>query len=192
MARSRMLRPEFFNDTEFSKLSIGARYLFCALLPHMDRNGVFWGDPQIVRSHLFPCDAKMRRSDVSRWLDELHQLGRIRLFTYQDTRYLVDLQFAAHQNIYSSDPDIYRVPVETRLRVSRDFDEEKPQLSLDLLNLNQNLNPNEIPDQKNQLSRGGACAPHKPDASEIDSETLALNQKLKEERIRRGLDPETG
>jgi hypothetical protein len=189
-----MIRPEFLNDPEFCRLSTGARFLFFALLPHMDRNGVFWGTPQIVRSIVFPCDAKMRWADVQRWLDELHQIGRVRLFTYNGVVYLMDPQFGTHQNIYTQDPDTYRIPVEIRSKVIQDWIEEQRQLNLDLLNLNPNLNLNQNTDKKNQASGGGLGAPLIPTTSnEVDAKIAELNQKLiLDKRRELGLHEEDG
>lgn len=181
MARSRMLRPEFFTDKGLSRISVGARLLYLAIIPNMDRNGVTLGDPSILKGICFPCDAKLTIAAVRKWLGELQQLGRVIVFTYDETQYIMDPGFASHQNIYSNDPDVYRIPVVILDQLRRDWVETKSKQSLALLNQYQNLNLNQNADKKNQaLGRGADAAPI-PTTSNYDETTDAEILKLKAE-----------
>lgn len=189
MARSRMLRPDFFNDPQFSQLTVGARYLYLALIPHMDRHGIMLADPRTLRATCLPFDHKMRISQVRRWLVELQKQGRVVLFKYLGQEYLVDPGFALHQRIYSNDPDTYKIPVETLLEVIRNFVSTQSGQSSHYLIQYQYLYLKDKPEEKTQAGKGGDDAPNNASPpSEPDDDVIKAQQKLIETRRAQGLN----
>lgn len=76
MARCRLIKPEFFEDTTVPELSPWARLLFIGLWTLSDRAGFLHDDPLWIKSKIFPHDAV----DIGQLIMELHGKDMIRRF----------------------------------------------------------------------------------------------------------------
>jgi hypothetical protein len=69
--------------SDSKKLSIlktdGARLLYSWLIPHLDVNGCFSADPEVVKGHIFTRLNK-KISDISAYLDDLNRVGLIVIY----------------------------------------------------------------------------------------------------------------
>lgn len=77
MARTRYIKPEFFDSEKVASLSLAARLLFVGLWTLADRDGRFEMSPRRIRARLFPYDDAV---DVTGLLNEL--IGRKMLQPY--------------------------------------------------------------------------------------------------------------
>lgn len=77
VARTRYIKPEFFEDAKIAKISHSARLLFIGLWTLMDRQGLTeTTEPAIIRARLFAFD-EVTSKQVQGWLDELVIAGRV-------------------------------------------------------------------------------------------------------------------
>ena len=82
MARSRMIKPEFFDDEKLSECSVRARLLFIALWVNSDDYGVVKGNPKWIKAQAFPYDENIKAKDVESDLEELSRLRCIIPFNH--------------------------------------------------------------------------------------------------------------
>ena len=79
MSRTRLIRPEFFQDELMAGASIGTRLVYIGLWTLCDDAGYFERGPRQMAATLFPYDGPANRERlVTRALDELEELRRIR------------------------------------------------------------------------------------------------------------------
>lgn len=78
MARGRMLNKSICRSRKFQELpSDTCRLLATWLISHLDKHGVYHGDPAIVKSYVFPRRSDVTVEDVDRYLDEMQAVGLI-------------------------------------------------------------------------------------------------------------------
>lgn len=112
MARTRALKPDFWDDETLGQLGPRCRLLFAALICHADDEGRLRGHPSRVKSEAFPYDDDVRGSDVQNWLDELQSAGRIEQYGSPDgtQRYIWVKNFSKHQSIKHFKPSDLPAP----------------------------------------------------------------------------------
>ena len=98
MARSRMIRPEFWDDEKLAKLSLEARLTFIGLWTHSDDYGVVKGNHEWLKSKIYPYD-KIKPENFSAWIDQLRVAGRITRFTANGETFYFINNFLKHQKI---------------------------------------------------------------------------------------------
>lgn len=77
MPLGRMLLKAISDSKKLSDLHTdGARLLYTWLIPHLDVNGCFSADPDVVRGHIF-TRLKKKTSDISAYMDDLDRVGLI-------------------------------------------------------------------------------------------------------------------
>lgn len=81
MARGRMINKGVSLSLKFGALVNDAtRLLATWTIPHLDKRGVFHGDPQIVKSLVFPLRQDLNAQEVAAMLDDMESVGLIRRF----------------------------------------------------------------------------------------------------------------
>lgn len=81
MARGRMLNKSISASRKFHLLPDDTcRLLATWLVAHLDRNGVFYGDPVIVKSLIFPRRGDVSIEQVEMYLENMRDIGLIILF----------------------------------------------------------------------------------------------------------------
>lgn len=82
MAKGRMLNRETSLSLKLNALvNDTTRLLATWTIPHLDKNGVFHADPQVVRSLVFPLRQDLSTKEVAAMLDDIERVGLIRRFT---------------------------------------------------------------------------------------------------------------
>ena len=81
MAKGRMLNRETSLSIKLNALvNDSTRLLATWTIPHLDKNGVFHADPQVVRSLVFPLRQDLSTQEVAAMLDDIERVGLIRRF----------------------------------------------------------------------------------------------------------------
>lgn len=81
MAKGRMLNRETSLSLKLNALvNDTTRLLATWTIPHLDKNGVFHADPQIVKSLIFPLRQDLSTQEVAAMLDDIERVGLIRRF----------------------------------------------------------------------------------------------------------------
>lgn len=71
MARKRMISPEIWESSSFSKLSDFAKLIFIGLISNADDSGKGKASPSYIRSRVFPNDEDRRVTDIKKALSEI-------------------------------------------------------------------------------------------------------------------------
>ncbi|MDE7406451.1 MAG: hypothetical protein K2M89_06235 [Clostridiales bacterium] len=71
MARKRMISPEIWESSSFSKLTDFAKLIFIGLISNADDEGKGKANPGYIRSKLFPNDEERRVTDIKKALSEI-------------------------------------------------------------------------------------------------------------------------
>jgi len=88
MARGRMLNRSVCASLKFHQLSDDtARLIATWTIPHLDKNGVFYADPGMVRSLVLPRRSDITPEKVASTLGEMEAGGLIRLFEHGGDRW---------------------------------------------------------------------------------------------------------
>jgi len=100
MARSRNIKPGFFQNEDLAELSFSTRLLFIGLWTLADREGFLEDRPKRIKMALFPGDDV----NVDKALSELQQARFIKRYTVGEGRYIEVCQFQKHQNPHHREP----------------------------------------------------------------------------------------
>lgn len=100
MARTRLIKPGFFENEDLASLPCEARLLFAGLWTIADRSGRLEDRPARIRAKIFPYDT----FDVNALLDALSDKGFVMRYTVKGERFLSVLKFAAHQHPHVKEP----------------------------------------------------------------------------------------
>jgi len=79
--------------------SDSARLLYTWLLPHLDVEGRYSADPDILKGHIFPKVKSMTPARITKLLNQLNEANLITLYTIDDELYLQLKQFHKYQKI---------------------------------------------------------------------------------------------
>jgi len=79
--------------------SDSARLLYTWLLPHLDVEGRYSADPDILKGHIFPKVKSMTPAKITKLLNELNEANLITLYIIDDEPYLQLKQFHKFQKI---------------------------------------------------------------------------------------------
>lgn len=98
MARSRLIRPEFFTDEKLAKLSRDSRLTFIGMWICSDDYGVVKGHPKFLKSQIFSYDP-IKDSTFLGWLKELEKIRAILPFTSNNENYYYIRSFNTYQKV---------------------------------------------------------------------------------------------
>ncbi len=93
MARTRNIKPSFFDNEELAELHPLARLLFIGLWGQADREGRLEDRPKKIKAVILPYDD----CDVDQFLQELHESGFILRYEVGDKHYIQIINFLKHQ-----------------------------------------------------------------------------------------------
>lgn len=93
MARTRNIKPSFFDNEELAELHPLARLLFIGLWGQADREGRLEDRPKKIKAVILPYDD----CDVDQYLQELHESGFILRYEVEEKHYIQIINFSKHQ-----------------------------------------------------------------------------------------------
>lgn len=97
MPRGRIVLKRICESRKLAELkSDGARLLFTWLIPNVDVNGCFSGDPEVVRGKIFTRLKKSVQS-VNNYLEDMGDVGLIARYSTKGDDYLYIVNFKEHQ-----------------------------------------------------------------------------------------------
>lgn len=99
MARSRILKPEFWSDEKLALVSREARLTFAGLWTCSDDYGVTKGHPAWLKAQIFPYDVELPLEEFGRWLADLERIGVIDPFTADGESFFYIRNFSDHQKV---------------------------------------------------------------------------------------------
>jgi hypothetical protein len=99
MARSRILKPEFWSDEKLALVSREARLTFAGLWTCSDDYGVTKGHPAWLKAQLFPYDVDLPLTEFQEWLAALERIGVIDPFTADGESFFYIRNFSDHQRV---------------------------------------------------------------------------------------------
>jgi hypothetical protein len=98
MPRTRMVKPEFFNDEKLTTLSRDVRLLYIGLWVWSDDYAVIRANSVWLKNNIFPYD-DIKIQTFQNWLSELENLKRIYPFVHDQEKYYFMPYFKEHQVI---------------------------------------------------------------------------------------------
>lgn len=99
MARSRILKPEFWSDEKLALVPREARLTFAGLWTCSDDYGVTKGHPAWLKAQLFPYDVELPLEEFGAWLADLERIGVIDPFTADGESFFYIRNFSGHQKV---------------------------------------------------------------------------------------------
>jgi hypothetical protein len=99
MARSRILKPEFWSDEKLAQVSREARLTFAGLWTCSDDYGVTKGHPAWLKSQIFPYDTDLDLPQFQQWLADLERIGVIDAFVADGEAFFYICNFSEHQKV---------------------------------------------------------------------------------------------
>jgi hypothetical protein len=99
VARSRYLKPDFFDDTVLARCSHSARLLYAALWTLSDRVGVFEWEPAKIKKYAFGYDS-ITVAEVESLLAELVAEGRIKRGEHEEKAWGFVPRLSKHQHFH--------------------------------------------------------------------------------------------
>lgn len=109
MARNRMIKPKFWDDTKIGRLTRDARLLYIGLWNFSDDVGVVIGDSIWLKSKVFPYD-QIQIQQFEKWMNELVINGFICLLSYKGERFIYLPNFTRHQVINKPNYEDLNIP----------------------------------------------------------------------------------
>lgn len=101
MARTRLLKPGFFQNEQLADLPMSARLLFAGLWTIADRAGRLEDRPKRIKALLFPFDADVEMDDL---LAGLCRGGFIRRYEAEQVAVIQIVRFLEHQKPHKNEP----------------------------------------------------------------------------------------
>lgn len=98
MARTRAIKPEFWDDEKLAKLSRDSRLTFIGMWSVSDDYGVCKGNSVYLKNKIFPYD-EIQVKQFEGWLAELENICVIKPFSHHDEKFFHIKNFHKHQKI---------------------------------------------------------------------------------------------
>jgi hypothetical protein len=118
MPRSRVIKPEFWDDEKLAAISRDARLTFIGLWTYSDDYGVVKGHPGWLKNKIYPYE-EIRSSDFQKWLTELEKLQCILPFESDGEKFYYIRTFTTHQTINRPSAQRYPEPPSNLFEDSR-------------------------------------------------------------------------
>jgi len=99
MARSRILKPEFWSDEKLAQVPREVRLTFAGLWTCSDDYGVTKGHPAWLKAQIFPYDTDLTLTQFQEWLSDLERIGVIDPFTADGESFFYIRNFSEHQKV---------------------------------------------------------------------------------------------
>ena len=109
MARNRMIKTKFWDDTKIGRISRDARLLYIGMWNFADDLGVIIADSVWLKSKIFPYDS-IQIQQFDKFCHELLRNGFISLFSFRNEKFYYLPNFSRHQKINKPNYDEVNVP----------------------------------------------------------------------------------
>lgn len=103
MARGRMISRSISTNGQLKRVSLEADFLFGRMIPHLDRDGRTYGDPDVIKATACPLRAELTAEVVGACLSELAAAELIERYELDGEQYVAFPGFAAHQGGFHYD-----------------------------------------------------------------------------------------
>jgi len=110
MARTRSIKPDFFDDITLANCSPLARYLYPCIWCHVDGQQLIEADPRLHKKNAFPYDDSITVAQVQGWIDELVRERRLIRFMFDGRELLYCPKLKKHSRVYEDEPKKFNVP----------------------------------------------------------------------------------
>ncbi len=94
MARSRIIKPEFFFSEDIWCLDFAARLFYLGFWVQADDSGIYPHKPRILKALIFPNDVEI---DIEKSIEDCVTCGVLVRYTIKETTYLKVAQWDRHQ-----------------------------------------------------------------------------------------------
>ena len=98
MARTRSIKPEYFDDEKLAKVSRDSRLTFVGMWTNSDDWGIVKGNHLWLKSQVFPYDS-IEPETFTEWVDELQRIGVIIPFDSHGESYYLIVNWSKHQRV---------------------------------------------------------------------------------------------
>lgn len=123
MARTRTIKPKFWDDVKIGRISRDARLTYIGLWVIADDCGVVIADTVWIKSKLYPYD-QIQIQQFENWFKELERNGFIYLFSYNNEEFIYLPKFSRHQTINKPNFEDLNVPKSVVESLQRQFMEQ--------------------------------------------------------------------
>ena len=96
MARGRMIDKVITLSKKINAVSEGAENLYYRIYPHTDDFGLFHADPKILKGQIYTLRS-ISVATIGKRLDELIEIGLVKIYQSNNERYLEIVDFEKHQ-----------------------------------------------------------------------------------------------
>jgi hypothetical protein len=213
MARSRILKPEFWSDEKLALVSREARLTFAGLWTCSDDYGVTKGHPAWLKAQIFPYDVDLPLEEFGVWLADLERIGVIYPFTADGESFFYIRNFSDHQkvdrpskmrnppcprDILAGPSRVSREPLATDSRECSDETETETETETEIQTTTAAADEDRPPLKEGEQDQmqGDLADPPAPDAGRRQPKPAARVPSPAEEEIREEtadpLTPETG
>lgn len=128
MARTRMIKPAFFQNEVLVEMDYSTRLLFIGLWVIVDKRGRSEDRPKKVKMTLFPAD----NIDIDKAMNELHEAGLIRRYKVGEKPYFQVVNFEKHQRPHRQEPESIIPPEGSNTEWTPNDPRVNPPLTLNL------------------------------------------------------------
>ena len=104
--RSRIIKPDFFQDEKVNNLSYAEQILFIGLWTLADKRGLLEYIPDVIRSFIFPFKPK---TDIKKMFKNMEKIGFIKKYANNCKQYIHIINFERHQHIHPHEAQ-YDIP----------------------------------------------------------------------------------
>jgi hypothetical protein len=113
MARTRMIKPKFYDDETLAEISVLARYLYIGLWCHFDRSGLIEYSLRFFKKCVFPYDDNITTEQVGELIHELIRAKRVLPCEFEGKKFLFCPTFIKHQHFHHLEKAHYKYDTST-------------------------------------------------------------------------------
>lgn len=99
MARSRMIKPEFWTDEKSGMLNAFEKCLFIGMWNYADDEGLIKANPLYLKASVFPYDSEISVDDIQKALEKFQELDLVFLYIKNTQHFAWIIKFRVHQRI---------------------------------------------------------------------------------------------
>ena len=110
MARSRTLKPDFFDDLTLADCDLAAAFFYAGIWCFTDGQGLIEADARVHKKNIFPYREEIKLSDIEKWIDQLVSERRLFRVEHEGRELLFCPTLKKHSRVYDDEPKKFNVP----------------------------------------------------------------------------------